>query len=96
MSYSTIAVLAVAAVLVVDLAVYRTLMVTRPVFCAGFSVPEPATEATEATAGSSRTTAVSASCISARRVKETSCGASVVIRISPVSCCGRKPLGMTT
>ena len=32
MSYSTLAVLAVVGVLVVDLAVYRTRMVTRPVF----------------------------------------------------------------
>ena len=38
MSYSTIAVLAVAAVLVVDLAVYRTRMVTRPVFWVAYAI----------------------------------------------------------
>ena len=38
MSYSTIAVLAVAAVLVVDLAVYRTRMVTRPVFLVAYAI----------------------------------------------------------
>ena len=38
MSYSTIAVLAVAAVLVVDLAVYRTRMVTRRVFWVAYAI----------------------------------------------------------
>ena len=38
MSYSTIAVLAVAAVLVVDLVVYRTRMVTRPVFWVAYAI----------------------------------------------------------
>jgi lycopene cyclase domain-containing protein len=37
-SYSTLAVLAVVAVLVVDLAVYRTRMVTRPVFWVAYAI----------------------------------------------------------
>jgi lycopene cyclase domain-containing protein len=37
-SYSTLAVLAVLAVLVVDLAVYRTRMVTRPVFWVAYAI----------------------------------------------------------
>ena len=38
MSYSTLAVLAVVAVLVVDLAVYRTRMVTRRVFWVAYAI----------------------------------------------------------
>ena len=38
MSYSALAVLAVVAVLVVDLAVYRTRMVTRPVFWVAYAI----------------------------------------------------------
>ena len=38
MSYSTLAVSAVAAVLVIDLAVYRTRMVTRPVFWVAYAI----------------------------------------------------------
>ncbi|MCW2700122.1 MAG: lycopene cyclase domain protein [Blastococcus sp.] len=38
MSYSPMAVTAVVAVLVVDLAVYRTRMVTRPVFWAAYAI----------------------------------------------------------
>ncbi|MBB3082118.1 lycopene cyclase domain-containing protein [Geodermatophilus sabuli] len=38
MSYSTLAVVAVVAVLVVDLAVYRTRMVTRPVFWVAYAI----------------------------------------------------------
>ena len=38
MSYSTLAVLAVVAVLVLDLAVYRTRMVTRPVFWVAYAI----------------------------------------------------------
>jgi lycopene cyclase domain-containing protein len=38
MTYSTLAVLAVVAVLVVDLAVYRTRLVTRPVFWAAYAI----------------------------------------------------------
>ncbi len=38
MSYSTLAVLAVVAVLVVDLAVYRTRMVTRKVFWTAYAI----------------------------------------------------------
>jgi lycopene cyclase domain-containing protein len=37
-SYSTLAVLAVVAVLVLDLAVYRTRMVTRPVFWVAYAI----------------------------------------------------------
>jgi lycopene cyclase domain-containing protein len=37
-SYSTLAVLGVVAVLVVDLAVYRTRMVTRPVFWVAYAI----------------------------------------------------------
>jgi lycopene cyclase domain-containing protein len=37
-SYSTLAVIAVVAVLVVDLAVYRTRMVTRPVFWVAYAI----------------------------------------------------------
>src|SRR3954451_5728190 len=38
MSYSALAVIAVVGVLVVDLAVYRTRMVTRPVFWAAYAI----------------------------------------------------------
>ncbi len=38
MTYSTLAVVAVVAVLVVDLAVYRTRMVTRPVFWVAYAI----------------------------------------------------------
>jgi len=38
MSYSTLAVLAVVGVLAVDLAVYRTRMVTRPVFWVAYAI----------------------------------------------------------
>ena len=38
MSYSTLAVVAVVGVLVVDLAVYRTRMVTRPVFWVAYAI----------------------------------------------------------
>jgi lycopene cyclase domain-containing protein len=38
MSYSALAVVAVVAVLVVDLAVFRTRMVTRPVFWAAYAI----------------------------------------------------------
>jgi lycopene cyclase domain-containing protein len=38
MTYSTLAVLAVVAVLVVDLAVYRTRLVTRPVFWVAYAI----------------------------------------------------------
>jgi lycopene cyclase domain-containing protein len=38
MTYSALAVLAVVAVLVVDLAVYRTRLVTRPVFWAAYTI----------------------------------------------------------
>jgi lycopene cyclase domain-containing protein len=38
MTYSTLAVLAVVAVLVVDLPVYRTRLVTRPVFWAAYAI----------------------------------------------------------
>jgi lycopene cyclase domain-containing protein len=38
MSYSALAVVAVSGVLVVDLAVYRTRMVTRPVFWAAYAI----------------------------------------------------------
>ncbi len=38
MSYSTLAVLAVLGVLVLDLAVYRTRMVTRPVFWTAYAI----------------------------------------------------------
>jgi lycopene cyclase domain-containing protein len=38
MSYSTLAVVAVLGVLVVDLAVYRTRIVTRPVFWAAYAI----------------------------------------------------------
>ena len=38
MSYSVLAVAAVVAVLVLDLAVYRTRMVTRPVFWVAYAI----------------------------------------------------------
>ena len=48
------------------------------------------------TAGSFRITRASACCRSAIAANETVCGASEMPRMTPVSCTGKKPFGMTT
>ncbi len=48
------------------------------------------------TAGSALITSLTASCRAFSAGNEVSCGASVVTIIVPVSCWGKRPLGMTT
>jgi len=46
------------------------------------------------TAGSFRITSASSCCRVAMAENETACGASEIPRITPVSCTGKKPLGI--
>ena len=55
----------------------------------------PMNEETLSTAGSLRTTSTSCCWRSAMLVKLTVCGASLMPRMTPVSCTGKKPLGTT-
>ncbi len=66
----------------------------RPEFCAEAPTPAPMPPATFTTSGSDCTTASNCSCSFAISAKETSCGASEVPNRVPVSCWGKKPLGM--
>ena len=56
-------------------------------------MPPPMKEASVATAGSSRTIRATFCWSSVMAVKEMSWAASVVPKMMPVSCCGKKPLG---
>ena len=66
---------------------------SRPVLGVALIVPAPTNETTPVTAGSRRTISATCVCSVARRGIDTLCPASVTAMISPVSCCGRNPLG---
>ena len=71
-------------------------MVRRPVLGVALMLPAPTKDATPATAGSRRAISASWVCSTAMRGMEVLCAASVTAMITPVSCCGRNPLGITT
>ncbi len=60
------------------------------------SFPRRRTTRRPCTAGSFKIRSAASACSAARRGIETLCDASVTATTSPVSCCGRKPLGTTT
>ncbi len=68
----------------------------RPVLSVGFVPSTPMNDERLTTSGSFRIRAARACCSSAMRANETDCEASEIPWISPVSCTGKKPLGMTT
>ncbi len=68
----------------------------RPLLSVVLVPSTPMKEDRLSTSGSFRIAAASACWRSAMAAKETDCGASVIAWISPVSCTGKKPLGMTT
>ena len=65
-------------------------------FGVGLSWPTPTTETTPSTAGSLRTASVTVACSRLSSAKLTCGSASSTAVTRPVSCEGRKPLGMTT
>ena len=67
---------------------------TRPVFTVVLLPSTPMNEERLATAGSARITRTSACCRSLIARKETSCVASAMPRITPVSWIGKNPFGM--
>jgi hypothetical protein len=67
----------------------------RPEFNVLLVPSMPMKEETLSTSGSSRTTRARACWRSLMLAKETVCGASVMARMMPVSCTGKKPLGTT-
>ena len=68
----------------------------RPLFGVMLVPSTPMNDDRLATSGSFRITRASACWRSAMAANETSCGASEMPRITPVSCTGKKPLGTTT
>ncbi len=68
----------------------------RPLLSVVFVPSTPMNDDRLSTAGSFRITRASACCRSAIAAKDTVCGASEMPRITPVSCTGKKPFGMTT
>ena len=72
------------------------LMSIRPLLSVAFVPSTPMNDVRLATAGSSSTTAASACCRSAIDANEIVCGASEMPWMAPVSCTGKKPLGITT
>ena len=68
----------------------------RPLFSVVLVPSMPMNDERLSTAGSFRMTRASACCRSAIAGNETVCGASETPRITPVSCTGKKPFGMTT
>ncbi len=68
----------------------------RPLLSVGLVPSTPMKEVRLSTAGSFRTSAASACWRSAIVPKETDCGAWAMPWITPVSCTGKKPLGMNT
>ncbi len=66
----------------------------RPLLIDEDEPPAPMAMAMVATAGSLATTSPSASCRRIISAKEMSCAASDTPLMRPVSCCGKKPLGM--
>ena len=65
----------------------------RPLLTVEAPMPEPMNEAIVATAGSARTIRATRCCNCFMAMKEISWAASVVPKMMPVSCCGKKPLG---
>jgi len=73
-----------------------SVMAMRPALGVALSGLTPITETTLATSGSARMMASISACRRCISAKETSVPASVTAVICPVSCIGRKPLGMNT
>jgi hypothetical protein len=71
-----------------------SVMKKRPVFSPGEPPLGPTDEAKLAMSGSLAMTAASACCFSIMPANEMSCAASEMPVIRPVSCCGKKPLGI--
>ena len=71
-------------------------MVSRPVLGVALIVPAPTNDTTPVTAGSRSTICAIWVCSATSRGMEALCAASVTAISTPVSCCGRKPLGTTT
>ena len=71
----------------------RSAMVSRPVFGVALIMPAPTKDTTPVTAGSRATIAAARACSADRRGIDALCPASVTATSTPVSCCGRNPLG---
>ncbi len=71
-------------------------MYIRPLFCVCPPDPAPTDEVSAATAGSSSTSWFTCFCRRDIASNETSCAASVMAMMMPVSCGGKNPLGMMT
>ena len=69
---------------------------TRPLLLVGFTPSAPIDEATEATSGSDRIVSSTVRCRFVSRANEASGCATETPTMSPVSCKGKKPFGMTT
>ena len=67
----------------------------RPLFSVGLPPSAPMNDATESTSGSPRMTSATAICRCIIDENDTSGGACVTPRSSPVSCCGNRPFGTT-
>ena len=68
----------------------------RAVFSVALPPVAPAKATTPSTAGSRSTMAARRCWIADMAAKEMSCRASAWAKMKPVSCCGKKPLGMMT
>ncbi len=71
-------------------------MLSRPAFGVALTVPTPTTEETPATSGSALITPATRCCRRDISSNDTEGSACVTAMMRPVSCGGRKPLGMTT
>ncbi len=69
-------------------------MYIRPLLAVWPEVPAPTDDTTVATFGFSSTTLFAACCRTAIWSNDTSCAASVIPMMMPVSCVGKNPLGM--
>ena len=67
----------------------------RPALRVALLPSTPMNDDTACTSGSSSASRAAACWRSAMAEKEIDCGACVMAWISPVSCCGKKPLGTT-
>jgi hypothetical protein len=72
------------------------LMIMRPALIVVLVPSTPMNDDTLSTAGSSRITFCTASCLRPIDWNELVCAASVIAWIMPVSCTGKKPFGTTT
>ena len=68
----------------------------RPVLGVALMAPAPTKDTTPATAGSFNAASAKPVCNDAMRGMDALCAASVTATITPVSCNGKKPLGVTT